>query len=241
MKSNSISLYGQTQKGNYRPDNQDIFMVKKINKNQAVLCVADGVGGEERGKLAASMAVNYIESHTEIFPLSPEKLDTLTREAGHEIMAFASAKKLEKGMGTTLTVVAIDGLKAAWSHVGDSRIYHSGKDGLVQITRDHRFIQELIDGGEITFEEAMKHPLRNLLDQCVGSPDANPEHGTFSLSRGDLVLLTTDGLHDHVSSEVIHSIVSRSGELSKMADLLIRKAAEKGSKDNLCTAIARIE
>ena len=241
MNSNSISLYGQTQKGNYRPDNQDVFLVKKIKQRQAVLCVADGVGGEECGNLAANMAVNYIESHTKMLPLSPQKLGVMTREAGYEIMAVASAKKLEKGMGTTLTIVVINGLKAAWSHVGDSRIYHSGKDGLVQITTDHRFIQELIDDGEITPEEAMKHPLRNLLDQCVGCPDVKPDHGNFLLSRGDLVLLTTDGLHDHLSSEMIHSTVKRSGELSKMADLLIKEAAENGSKDNLCIAIARIE
>lgn len=88
----------------------------------------------------------------------------------HRIRASLRKRKSLMGLGTTLTAAVVRGAQAFWAHAGDSRLYHAGRDDLVQVSRDHRFVQELIDSGELTRQEASRHPLRNYLDQCLGSP-----------------------------------------------------------------------
>lgn len=213
-----------------------------ISPTRAILAVADGVGGSKNGKLAAFSAVDFINKHLTRFPLDLRQMADVASKAGEMITALNTARADSDPMGTTLTAVAVDGLEAGWVHVGDSRVHQLRvKGSLETITQDHRFIQELINTGELSPAQALTHPMKNILDQCLGCPDLKPDTGRIKLSPGDHILLTTDGLHDHVQASQMVSAFLPTRALDETADILLKQAIKNNSRDNLCLAIARLE
>jgi PPM family protein phosphatase len=164
----------------------------------------------------------------------------MLKKAGDRIIAAAKMQEDLRGMGTTLTAVQLCNNSAVWAHAGDSRLYCFSKGTLHQVTRDHRFLQELIDSGEMSPEEALDHPLRNFLDQCLGSPDVQPDYGSFTIDHQDTLILTTDGLHDYVRPDRLITVLGSSASFPEMADTLISKALESGSTDNVSIVFARM-
>jgi PPM family protein phosphatase len=240
LNNNFITLQGKSHIGNTRLENQDRYLAKNLQGNMAVLAVADGMGGVAAGGLAADMAIEFLEKEINASCLDPAALARLSQQAGDRIIAMASTDEKLFGMGTTLTVVLVEDRLAVWSHVGDSRLWLLRKGRMEQITRDHRFLQDLIDAGDLTPEAALRHPLRSHLDQCVGSPDTQPDCGSFSLERGDLLLLTTDGLHDYVRPERMAAVLDSSRNFPESMDMLISEAMNRGSTDNVCIVLGRL-
>lgn len=241
MKKSAGSIYGKTYIGNYRLENQDCFLVREINKQKVIMAIADGMGGEAGGGIAAAMAINLLDNIHNGQYSRPEDLTALLKRAGEKIIAVSSENEDLAGMGTTLTAVLVSNSQATWAHVGDSRLYHLHNGRLLQITRDHNFIWELVESGDISQADALVHPLRNVLDQSLGSPDLRPDRGIFTVEKGDLLVLTTDGLHASLTPEQMKSVLDSSLELPDMADILINKAMDSGSRDNLSIVLARIE
>ncbi len=205
-----------------------------------MLALADGMGGAAAGGLAAEIAVQFLESGLNGNALQAGMLAEALKAAGQEIASVSEADASLEGMGTTLTVVAVEKGKACWAHVGDSRLHHFGAGGLTQVSRDHRFLQDLIDCGDVTAEELPRHPLRNVLDQCLGCPVIHPESGAFEVSAGDVLLLTSDGVHDHVPPERMTELLRSSLGLEEIANALVTEARQAGSTDDASVVLCRI-
>lgn len=224
--------------GKARLENQDRILITSLDTS-VLLTVADGMGGMAGGALASETAVRFLESRIDGAVADAEGFARILRDAGIKIQAISQDSALE-GMGTTLTGVALGAVHAVWAHSGDSRLYLLRRGGLTQISRDHRFLQDLIDSGDMSPEELARHPLRNVLDQCVGCPGFAPDYGSFDLEEGDLVILTTDGIHDHVSGEKMLFLFQNDLDLPGIANALVAEALSAGSRDDLSVVLCRV-
>jgi protein phosphatase len=140
-------------------------------------------------------------------------------------------------MGTTATLFHADVDVCVFAHVGDSRLYHIHDGKITQLTKDHSFVQDLIEKGKITPEEARNHPKRNMLMRAVGvEENLKVDTGRFGTSDGDIVLLCTDGLYTVVSDEDICRILTEETSQDKAA-LLVKAALDAGSRDNITAVV----
>jgi protein phosphatase len=241
MNKKFISLYGQSHIGIKRRENQDRFLIRVLNSNFAVMAVADGLGGETSGSLAASTAVDFLDKSLNGNRMDEKDFAGILKKAGDKIISFVEKDENLHGMGTTLTTAGVTQSRAFWAHIGDSRLYHYSDGVLVQISKDHRILQELIDHGDISPQEARNHPLANALEQCIGTPDIHPESGTFAVKEGDYLILTTDGLHEHVHPAIMESVLESSLKLPAMTDILIEEAIASGSRDDLTVVLGLVK
>ncbi|MGA3114304.1 MAG: protein phosphatase 2C domain-containing protein [Syntrophobacteraceae bacterium] len=231
-----------TNQGLHRLNNEDRCLVNILDNDCALLAIADGMGGHAGGEVAAELA---LESFAGYRPSGPDIRAALLNqilEAQKRVVERSRACRSLKGMGTTLTALFITGKSAFWAHVGDTRIYLLHEGSLTRITEDHTVPGMLLKKGEITLEQARVHPYGNVLTRCVGSccdrPD--PDSGTFGLTHGDHVLLSSDGLHDLISDEQIAAFLSVDVTLTEKLDRMISACLEAGGTDNITAVVARI-
>jgi protein phosphatase len=222
---------------------------KDLRKVLAI--VADGIGGHFYGQVASSEAVATIAE--ELSRLLP-KTNVEAKDYEDALrMSFVKADRAImmihddhictdycKGAGTTVSAVIIDGIQLYVGHVGDTRVYVIGKDGISQVTKDHSLVQELVDRGEITPEEARKHPQKNVITRAVGINvrDSNQVDVYYRvLKEGDYVLLCSDGLVTEVEDQEIMRTVLELKNPQKICDELIRLANERGGRDNISVVV----
>lgn len=153
--------------------------------------------------------------------------------AHDSILRYSDAHTRLEGMDTTLTAAVAQENEVFWAHIGDSRLYILHDGILRQVTTDHRFLSSMIKDGDITAEEARNHPLRNMLDQCLGCPFIEPEQGSAVLTPGDKLLLCTDGLHEEISHKTIEGILSADMPVKQKAAELLGKSLKAGGSDNI--------
>lgn len=224
--------YEATHVGLIRSRNEDAFAIIEPE----TYLVADGMGGEAAGEIASRMLIDSIR---EFLLGSPHPWDQkVLREsivrAGEKIYAASQTRADYNGMGTTATMLHLDGARAYYAHVGDSRLYRLKGERLEQLTDDHSYVETLVRNGEISQAAARIHPMKNYLTQAVGAvPDLDVDTGSFPIEKGDAFLLCTDGLTNMVDDDEIVRIMRTS--LSPVEDL-ISAALEFGGKDNI-TAI----
>jgi protein phosphatase len=229
--------WGATHTGHRRGSNEDRFLIRHLEDSSGILlAVADGMGGEAGGGIAAQIVVDTLQQ-SRMDASDPENaLVRVVNRCGANIRDMAARDSSLEGMGTTATVVLADGESACWAHVGDSRLYLFRSGNLEQITTDHTFVQELIDEGTMTEPEAARHPLRNMLDQCVGCAELSPDSGSFGTRSGDRLLLCSDGLTRHVPDGAIAAVL-QSGSARQAVDALVQLALDAGGKDNVTAVI----
>jgi len=155
------------------------------------------------------------------------------QEADQKIFGVVEKEPDLKGMGSTLTAAFVKGEALFWAHVGDSRLYLFRGGELTQITEDDTMAGFLLAEGEISSEEARVHPGRDFLFDFIGSGEFEEETGSFTLRKDDLLLLTTDGLHDKVPEETLVSILRSNSGLDKKLDRLVSSALKESGKDNI--------
>jgi PPM family protein phosphatase len=211
-----------------------------LDDRGALLAVADGMGGHAGGEEAARSVIEELRSAPDLRDDPLKGMAQAIRHSGERIMELGAANPELEGLGTTLTAVVLLNGSIFWAHVGDSRLYLFHDGTLAQITVDQTLVQGLIDEGVITAGEAMSHPLRHMLDQCVGCPGCEPELGRREVQAGDTLLLSTDGLHGAMDPKEIGDILLGGGELQEMASELVRKALDRGSGDNITVVLARV-
>ncbi len=226
-----------THTGLQRGNNEDRCLIDALDNRRALLVIADGMGGHAAGEVAAQLAVDSFKG---FIPREPADLCGQIEEAHKEILKQSLSSLSLAGMGTTLTALFISDRSACWAHVGDSRIYHLHKKSLTRITDDHTIPGTLLKKAKITREQARLHPYGNVLMRCVGCERHEPDSGAFDLERGDLILLSSDGLHDLMSDEQIAAILSVDNSLRKKLDRMISRCLEAGGKDNITAVLARI-
>lgn len=238
-----IHTFGKSDTGLVRKNNEDSFAVDI----EAGFCtVADGMGGAAAGEIASSI---FVETAAEVFSLhgsfseeqrvgQMQKTFTL---ANQRILDHIQSNPDHKGMGCTAELLAITDAGFVLGHMGDSRTYRLRNSQLKQITKDHSLVQDQLDQGIITPEQAAKHLQRNVILRAVGTTQ-NP---SLDLIRGrtypgDRFLLCSDGLTDMVSDEIIFETLTGYPDLSEAIDVLIGLAKDGGGKDNITVVLLQI-
>ncbi|MCI8330203.1 MAG: Stp1/IreP family PP2C-type Ser/Thr phosphatase [Oscillibacter sp.] len=239
------NIWTLTDTGLVRKENQDAFAVKAAF-GHTICVVCDGMGGAAGGQLASRIAVDTFSAEMEK-RLSPGSKPDRLREVSVVAVALANRAVREaarssmeyQNMGTTLvSAVSFDG-GVVIANVGDSRAYHINKERIVQVTRDHSLVEHMLERGDITAEEARRHPNRNLITRALG-PDVDPECDCYTcqLLPGDYLLLCTDGLVNTVTDQEIFTEVLRA-DTDTCMDRLLAISKSRGASDNVTVVLAR--
>lgn len=218
-----------------RENNQDACTIFSQEDKPGVAIIADGMGGHAGGATASRLAVEHIyRSCADETAFDIAWLRRVVGEANALVHRTAQQDMSLRGMGTTLVVCVMrpDGILVA--NVGDSRLYRFDGTSLEQITVDHSYVQELVLCRILSREEARVHPRRNIILRAVGT-DTTVEPDVFSEAwkTGDLVVLSTDGLHDYLTDAQFSEILSRKEPLQQKLELLVETALSQGSTDNI--------
>ncbi len=234
-----------TDVGLVRSINEDIFLNASTG-NGELFVVCDGMGGHSRGKLAAKTAAELVHSvmKSQFFENITFGLKTSIIHANQEIANLNHNKIEFKRMGTTVVAAIIRNKFLHFAHVGDSRLYLLRNGQLMQLTQDHTYVQQLVDGGIITKEEARSHPQRNHLTQAVGIYyEIKPtiSETPIECHPDDLFLLCTDGITEMLQDEEMATIlVQNELSLKEKVEQLIETAKNEGGEDNLTAILIRI-
>ena len=225
-----------------------VGMVRSNNQDSGyagdyLFLVADGMGGHAGGDVASALATKAMSALDEEPLSSPEAMTNSLRSAVLDTNAKLRAEVRSRpelaGMGTTFTGFLTVGDKLALAHIGDSRLYLLRDNELRQVTRDHTFVQRLVDSGKITEEEAKTHPRRSVLMRVLGDVDSSPQVDTEVLTTqpGDVWLLCSDGLCGYVDDPDIEKILRRRSSLQGAVDSLIDKSLAHGAPDNVTVVL----
>lgn len=255
-------ITARTHQGLVRDHNEDNFILNPdqryqnwyfdanrlydISESAALWVVADGMGGANAGEVASEMAVMHLkEAFTSFDPKrtdAKEFLQNAVVEANRKIYEASNIDNTKSGMGTTVVAaLAVGGmLTVVW--VGDSRAYLYRNGKLQPITKDHSFVQQLVDAGKISPEEAFYHPQGNIILQSLGGEPTKvkPDSTTIKLCAGDRVLLCTDGLHGMLQDHVIQDILTQYSGFEDAAHYLIDATLNEGAHDNVTLILAEI-
>ena len=233
--------------GRARTNNEDSV---SIDEGAALAVLADGMGGYNAGEVASSMATSFIrtelgrwlrEAHANATDTEVRRaMDICVDNANRAIFNAANANPQYAGMGTTLVVAVFRELRLLVGHVGDSRAYRLRGGRLQQITRDHSLLQEQIDAGLITPEQAAFSANKNLVTRAVGVEDTVLlETHLHELQPGDLILLCSDGLSDMLDDASIGQVLQMHESLAAAGTALIEAANDAGGKDNISLILVR--
>ncbi|MFK7873107.1 MAG: PP2C family serine/threonine-protein phosphatase [Oligoflexales bacterium] len=242
MKTLKIQSYGLTDTGTVRSSNQDAFC---CDEAALLFGVADGMGGHRGGEVASHLSLKAISDFLQPYQNAPkENWSHLMRTSVQIACREVYDRSLEEislfGMGTTATIMKIFDSHACIAHVGDSRLHLVRAGFLYQITKDHSLVQEQVDAGLLTQEEASHHRLRHVVSRCVGyQPDELVDVYTLKLENSDRILITSDGLHQYVSDEFIIDMVQSSPK--EACQKSISRATEAGSDDNMTAVVVAFD
>lgn len=243
-----ISIFGKTDMGRVRTNNEDAFVAQKLWDDNTYLAIAiDGVGGYEGGEIAAAIAQKTIPEFL-LASSNGERVELLKQAvtaANNAIYEAREADPEHGQMSCVLTAALIDVAQRqiSMAHVGDSRLYGFHLGTLKKLSHDHSLIGYREEIGDLSEEEAMHHPQRNVIGRDVGSQkhkandDDFIEALVFPLLPNTILLLCSDGLTDLVTSSTIASVLRQKGSLEEKADALIKEALDAGGKDNVTVVL----
>jgi len=236
-----MKTFAVTHQGLAKHENQDVYLVKNFENGSLLLAVADGLGGEAGGKWAADMAVASLDDFKPESQVVETHFEELMQAAKQRIMEAVKKEPDLEGMGTTMTAAFVRNGITYWAHVGDSRLYLFRGHEIHQITEDDTMAGFLLSEGQITKDEARIHPGSKFLFQCIGGCGEFEVHiGHFEVHEGDILVLSTDGLHDEVSEEKIVSILGSGIDIKQEAEALVCAALDAGGKDNIALVLAEV-
>jgi serine/threonine protein phosphatase PrpC len=251
-----ISYQAVTDVGRKRKGNEDALF---LNPEQRLFVVADGMGGHAAGEVASKIAVDSINEFVtltggdeeitwpfgldETISYDGNRLKTAIRHANRKVLEATREKTEYEGMATTVAAVLVDGDLANIGHVGDSRIYLWSEGEVSQLTSDHSWVNEQIQNGVISSEQARSHPLRNVVTRALGGKqDLSVDMQVRKMKPGEMLLLCSDGLTTMVPDEEIVRILSETGgDVSKAAHRLVDEANARGGEDNITVVLLKFE
>jgi serine/threonine protein phosphatase PrpC len=227
----------QTDTGRQRQGNEDSAFARA-----PVFVVADGMGGARGGEVASKIAIQAFEQGLPDAGSAAERLAARAQEANERIHELSRSERELEGMGTTLTAAYLDDSEVALAHVGDSRAYLFRDRNLKRLTKDHSLVEELVDRGKLTEEQAAEHPQRSIITRALG-PEATVEVDTWTypVKAGDVLLLCSDGLTSMISEERIAAVLAGASGLTQAAQALIDEANAAGGRDNITVVLFRLE
>lgn len=220
--------------------NEDRYLIHRLRDGSVLLAVADGLGGNVSGGVAAQIVQKQLKRIDTIEVDREEKtLFTIAREIDRHIHRIKEADPAIKNAGSTLLAVLLRQNGACWVHVGDSRLYLLRNGTLAQITKDQTLARFLVEESEITDQEALTHYSRHVMDQWVGCGDVTPETGRLELAAKDLLILSSDGFYKYVPEDFLSATASRDMSLEARAGMLVRAAIERGGTDDITIVLAK--
>ncbi len=234
---------GRSDVGLVRAGNEDSGFAQ--DGPQALLVVADGMGGHAAGEVASRLATEQVveRAPTQASTPDPDPAEALRKVVAEADAAVAAAVRQQAeraGMGTTLTIALLDADELVVAQVGDSRGYLLRDGELTQLTHDQTYVQTLIDDGQLTADEAAEHPARSVLTQAVdGSGHAEPVISRIPVRAGDRVLLCSDGLTAVVADAELAQLLA-DDSVDRVVDALVRAALDGGAPDNVTVVVADV-
>ena len=237
-------VFAKTDIGKVREINQDYYYTSDENSVPKLCILADGMGGYKGGEIASKLAVEsakkYIENNfSNNFSEKEEILKLIGNAVEYaNMVVYEKSKEVKEleGMGTTLEVCLIYNNKAYIGHVGDSRIYRIRKDVIRKLTKDHSYVQQLVEDKKITREEAKVHPKKNMLTRALGcTPYVEPDLRARNFEKGDIFIMCSDGLTNMVEEKRIYELIKQ--DISKATNNLINEANSAGGYDNITVII----
>ena len=243
-KKFTITCAGATHKGKVREDNEDAF---GLDKEVGLFVLSDGMGGHRGGKLASQIVTedlpvmietgfDKLKSHSQRAIRSLIKKNVTIQS--RNLMREGISESGYKDMGATVVLTFVHGSRAYIGSVGDSRIYRFRNNRLVQISKDHTVISELLERGRIKPEQAEDHPAQGQITRYIGMEEKlEPYIHTFLVKNGDRLIMCTDGLTDMVSDKTISSVLRKYKDPQEACDELVRKANAAGGQDNITVIV----
>lgn len=236
----SCRVYSLSETGPTRTSNEDCILSFYPDRNHEIFfaMVADGMGGHNAGEIASSIACATARNYVQINYAANDKADMLEQlihTINSNIREAAAANEAYSGMGTTATCIFIQNRKMYFAHVGDSRLYTLENSKLKQVSKDQTLVQQMVDDGKITQEEAAVHKMKNVLTQALGTLDTvAPETGSDDrqLNVGDVFFLCSDGIYDVLKDEELESLLKVPPALALeciKALCMLRKASDNFS------------
>ncbi|RYF73598.1 MAG: Stp1/IreP family PP2C-type Ser/Thr phosphatase [Comamonadaceae bacterium] len=233
--------------GRVRRNNEDAIA---FDPSLGLAVLADGMGGYNGGEVASGMAIALLQAGfgrwlAHAGALAPTRavrraIQKSVDETNRAIFEASAANPQLRGMGTTLVLAAFGAQRAVVGHIGDSRCYRCRGNDLELLTRDHSLLQERLDAGTLSQEEAVTFPYRNLVTRALGiERQVEVEVGEHDVQPGDLFMLCSDGLSEMLEASELVAILSRNVSLAHKATLLVASANDNGGKDNISVLLAQ--
>ena len=230
--------------GKHRENNQDNIFVSDdpVGSLPNLYIVADGMGGHAAGDFASryaiQMVVDFVKKSTVRNPISLIRRAIIS--ANNEVYREAEKDAAKGGMGTTMVIGVIDGMRLICGNIGDSRLYLINDD-IRQITMDHSLVEELIRSGQLERNKGRNHPEKNIITRAMGSRDeALPDFFEIGLSPGDRILMCSDGLSNMVENDELRDIVRENEDVREAVDALVERANYYGGNDNISAVVIAV-
>ena len=236
-----MEAWGLTHRGAVRQQNQDAFAIRNLPDGRVIALVCDGMGGARAGNIASAMAVKlFTEEFLRTSGREEERMRTAAALANRQVFQRSLRDEDCAGMGTTLVAALAGEGGAVILNEGDSRAYHINQEGIVLVTRDHSLVADLVERGELTREEARRHPNKNLITRALGAdPDLMADCFRQPMAPGDYLLLCSDGLSNVVEEqEMLYEVIHGEGDES-CCQRLLDIALSRGAPDNVTAVLIR--
>lgn len=237
-----MQIWGITHRGTVRQQNQDAYAMQRLEDGRLIAVVCDGMGGARAGNVASTMAVKrFMDAfRTQDVEQDQERMQMAAALANEEIFQRATTDPDCSGMGTTLVAALVGKEAAVILNEGDSRAYHINQDGIVLITRDHSLVEDMVERGELTREEARTHPHKNLITRALGAePVLLADCFHQVVAPGEYFLLCSDGLSNIVTDQEILYEVIHGDEDETCCQRLLEIALHRGAPDNVTVVMIR--
>lgn len=255
-----MQFFGKSDTGMKRRENQDSFITEQLYDNAILCLVCDGMGGANGGSIASALACeefvkqikkklsDFKQQNQLRFDGEDEEIEKMLIKAvsvaNTTVFKKAAKNKELVGMGTTLVAALIADDNLYTVNVGDSRLYLINKDSMKQLTRDHSYVQALIDMGQLTPDEAANNPHKNIITKAIGTQKKESPDVFFTNLSGEMteyLLLCSDGLTNYVKEDVVHSMIKECTDLEECCTKLIEKANENGGGDNITVVLIKLD
>lgn len=239
-----MELYSKSDVGLVRDSNQDFYYADFLDEDVVLAIVCDGMGGANAGNVASKIAVEEIRDSVLTSyrrEMQEPEIENMLRGAvscANELVYEVSQNQPElRGMGTTVVASVIIGDDLYTAHAGDSRVYTISENAAEQVTKDHSMVQEMVETGEITQEQAQSHPRKNIITRALGiSKELEIDYDKRSLEDKNAVVLCTDGLTNYLNDAKIYQIYKETA-INDLADVLVSQAKDLGGADNITVVI----
>ena len=238
----TMNVWGITHRGVVREENQDAFAAEVLSDREILAVVCDGMGGARAGKVASSMAVDcFLEVFHQHREEAAVPLLRMAAAQANEVVYHRSVRDPEcYGMGTTMVAVLLQEDQAVFLNEGDSRAYLISQDSVVRITRDHSLVEDMVQRGDLTPDQARSHPQKNLITRALGVESAlRADLFERTVQENDYLLLCSDGLSNTVTDQELKDEILHGGPEDDCCQRLLNIAIGRGAPDNVTAVLIR--